>query len=92
MDLLDALEKTGLTAVAARALLTRTYAEPWADQPDPDFRETLAGGHALIVQYGDCELIGSCQCGKDLGTVTPDKPIDRFAAKWERHCMTEVTS
>lgn len=63
-----------------------------AGQADPDFRETLAGGHALIVEYGDCELLGRCQCGARFGTLTPDKPIDGFASKWERHVMTEVAS
>ena len=61
-----------------------------AGQADTEFTATRAGGHALIVEYGDCELYGFCQCGKPLGMVTPDKPIDAFAGPWERHVMTEV--
>lgn len=54
--------------------------------PDADFRETVAGGHALIiehapghalvVQYGDCEFWFSCQCGYRLPlSVRPDQPM-----------------
>lgn len=51
---------------------------------------TWEGGHALVIEYGDCELYGRCQCGKPFGMITPDKPLDRFAGPWERHAMTEV--
>lgn len=61
-----------------------------AQELDPEFPATKAGGHALVVEYGDCELYGSCQCGKRFGEVRPDKPIDEFAGPWERHVMTEV--
>lgn len=57
---------------------------------DEDFPTTWEGGHALVIEYGDCEMYGRCQCGRDLGTATPDKPLDRFAGPWERHVMTEV--
>ncbi|WP_411119021.1 hypothetical protein [Streptomyces sp. 058-1L] len=59
---------------------------------DEDFPTTWEGGHALVIEYGDCEIYGRCQCGKQLGMVTPDKPLDRFAGPWERHVMTEVPS
>ncbi|NUK12315.1 hypothetical protein HRW18_30940 [Streptomyces lunaelactis] len=61
-----------------------------AQELDPEFPATKAGGHALVIEYGDCEMYGSCQCGKDFGTARPDKPLDRFAGPWERHVMTEV--
>lgn len=94
-DILDALERAGYKHREAVSLLERADKEPQTPTGlgDPDFRETLSGGHALIVQYGDCEFIGNCQCGRSLGTVTPDKfRDDVFASAWERHCMTEVAS
>lgn len=54
---------------------------------DPEFPATWTGGHALLIEYGDCEIYGRCQCGERLGTQTPDKPLDRFAEPWERHVM-----
>ncbi|MEU9670348.1 hypothetical protein AB0E25_33205 [Streptomyces bobili] len=63
-----------------------------AGQTDPDFKTTLGGGHALIVEYGDCEFYGRCQCGKQFGMVTPDKfSDDVFGERWEHHVVTEVT-
>lgn len=73
--------------------LTERYA-PAASLPkdDDDFATTWEGGHALIVEYGDCEFYGRCQCGKTFGMVTPDRfSDDVFGGKWERHVMTEVT-
>lgn len=54
--------------------------------PDEDFRETVQGGHALIleyapghavvVEYGDCEFWFSCQCGYRVPLpVRPDRPF-----------------
>lgn len=54
--------------------------------PDPDFRETVQGGHALIVehapghalvvQYGDCDFWFSCECGYKLPLpVRPDQSL-----------------
>lgn len=64
-----------------------------AGQADPDFTTTLGGGHALIVEYEDCEFYGRCQCGKKFGMVRPDKfRDDTFGGKWERHVMTEVSA
>lgn len=91
VEILAVLESAGYTAAAAAELLARAYREPRADPPDAEFRETLAGGHALVVEYGDCEFHGSCQCGRRFGTVTQSTPIDLFAAKWERHTCTELT-
>lgn len=54
---------------------------------DEEYPSTWGGGHALVIEYGDCELYGRCQCGERFGMVKPDKPIDRFAGKWERHVM-----
>lgn len=90
-EILAALQRAGYDATGAASLLGRADKEPRETPPDPDFRETLAGGHALIVEYGDCEMHGSCQCGKSLGITTPDASLDTFVAGWERHCMTEVT-
>lgn len=57
---------------------------------DEDFPTTWEGGHALVIEYGDCEMYGRCQCGSRFGMLTPDKPLDGFASKWERHVITEV--
>ncbi|MEU2780582.1 hypothetical protein [Streptomyces sp. NPDC007110] len=91
-ELLAALHDSGYNEAAATDVVARAFREPHTDPPDLEFRETRAGGHALVIEYGDCELIGSCQCGRRLGRVTPDKPIDRLAGLWERHTMTELTA
>lgn len=88
--ILAELQRNGYSETAARNLLARADKEPRDPNPDPDFRETLAGGHALIVEYGDCELHGSCQCGTRFGMTTPDASLDTFMPAWERHCMTGV--
>lgn len=89
-EILAVLQDAGYNAAAASEILGRTHREPYTDPPDTEFRETLAGGHALIVQYGDCELIGSCQCGRALGRITPAGSVDHLAALWERHTCTEL--
>ncbi|MEU6279785.1 hypothetical protein [Streptomyces sp. NPDC047028] len=91
-EILAALQRAGYDETGARDLLARADKEPRDPNPDPDFRETLAGGHALVIEYGDCELHASCQCGKRLGMTTPDASLDTFARPWERHCMTEVAA
>ncbi|MFF9279566.1 hypothetical protein [Streptomyces griseosporeus] len=88
--ILRALQAAGLDASAAAETLARAYREPHADQPDPDFPETLAGGHALVVEYGDCDVIGSCQCGRALGRIRPNGRLDGLVGLWERHRFTEV--
>jgi hypothetical protein len=89
-EILAVLLDAGYNEAAATELLHRAHREPHDTEPNPDFAETLAGGHALIVQYGDCELIGSCQCGKHLGSTGPDASLDTFVPGWERHTNTEV--
>jgi hypothetical protein len=90
-QILTALQAAGHTAAAAAELLAQAYREPHHPDPDPDFRETLGGGHALVVEYGDCEIHGSCQCGKRFGHTTPDASLDTFVRPWEHHTNTEVT-
>lgn len=71
--------------------LTERFAPAASVPVDEDFRTTWEGGHALVIEYGDCEFYGRCQCGKDFGMVTPDRfRDDTFGGKWERHVMTEV--
>lgn len=92
-EILAALVKGGISQEDASSLLTRADKEPQTPTGlgDPEFPTTLEGGHALVVEYGDCEFYGYCQCGKALGMVTPDKfRDDVFGGKWERHVMTEV--
>jgi hypothetical protein len=91
-EILAVLVDSGYNAAAAAELLGRAYREPQDADPDPDFAETLAGGHALVVQYGDCEVIGDCQCGRRFGTTTPDASLDTFVGPWERHTTTELTA
>lgn len=72
--------------------LTERYLPAGSIPADEDSRTTWEGGHALVIEYGDCEFYGRCQCGKPFEVVTPDKfRDDVFGGKWERHVMTEVT-
>jgi len=89
-QVLAALQAAGHDAAAAAELLAAAFREPHTDPPDTEFRETLAGGHALVVEHGDCELVGSCQCGRPLGRLAAHGSVDGLAALWERHTMTEV--
>lgn len=92
-DILGALQRAGCKDREAISLMEAADKEPQTPTGlgDPEFPATLEGGHALIVEYGDCEFYGYCQCGKKLGRVTPDKfRDDVFGSKWERHIMTEV--
>lgn len=52
-----------------------------------EFPATWAGGHALVVEFGDEELIARCQCRVPLGEGTPATPLDEFGQRWERHVM-----
>lgn len=55
---------------------------------DEEFTATWAGGHALVIEYGDCEFYGRRQCGETFGMVKPDRfHDDAFGDKWERHVM-----
>jgi hypothetical protein len=89
-EILAVLEDAGYNAAAAAELLARAHREPRTSPPDIEFRETLAGGHALLVEHGDCELIGTCQCGRALGRITQAGSVDQLAALWERHTCTEL--
>lgn len=91
-DILDALQRDGYKSREAIELLTRADKEPQTPTGlgDPEFPATLSGGHALIVEFGDEEIYGYCQCGKTLGMLRPSQPLDRLAGSWERHVMTEV--
>lgn len=91
-QILTALQSAGHTPEQAAALLDRADREPRDPDPNPDFRETLGGGHALVVEYGDGALVASCQCGKPLGqTFTLDASLDTFVPGWEQHTNIEVT-
>jgi hypothetical protein len=74
---------TARCAAELRAVLREGVAEP-----DGEFPATWAGGHALIIEFGDEELISRCQCGEPLGTGTPATCLDVFGEAWERHVMT----
>jgi hypothetical protein len=81
----------GLSKLNAATVL-RQVADSWAPAEeqaaaDAENPATWLGGHALVVEYGDCELYGRCQCGERFGMVTPDNPIDSFARPWEQHVM-----
>ncbi|MEU3507905.1 hypothetical protein ABZ733_08235 [Streptomyces longwoodensis] len=46
---------------------------------------SLTGGHALVVEQGAGEFVGSCQCGRRLGRLTPSGSVDGLAGLWELH-------
>lgn len=60
------------------------------ESTEEEFPATWEGGHALVIEYGDCETYGRCQCGRDFGSRTPNKSLDEFGMAWENHVMTEV--
>jgi hypothetical protein len=74
------------------------YLPPAADPPDPDFRETEAGGHALVlehapghallIEYGDCEFYFTCQCGRSMPSLPlrPDRSWLPVLTQWFLHC------
>jgi hypothetical protein len=63
--------------------------EPPAErQPSSEFPATWAGGHALVIEFGDEELTARCQCGAPLGSGTPATSLESFAQPWETHAMT----
>ncbi|MFD6024524.1 hypothetical protein [Streptomyces griseoluteus] len=89
--ILTVLTAAGYSPAAAEDLLGRAFREPQRLASRADFLESLAGGHALIVQAGHLELRGSCQCGRALGRTTATGSLNSLAALWERHTITEVT-
>ncbi|MGW3110521.1 hypothetical protein [Streptomyces sp. NPDC001091] len=90
--ILTVLAAAGYSPAAAEDLLGRAFREPHRPASDGDFLESLAGGHALVVQAGHLELRGSCQCGRALGRTTATGTVNSLAALWERHTLTEVTT
>ncbi|MFI0236376.1 hypothetical protein [Streptomyces sp. NPDC016845] len=91
-DILNTLERAGYKNREAVSLLERADKEPHTltGLGDPEFPATLSGGHALIVEFGDEEIYGYCQCGKALDKLRPPQSLDQFAGPWERHVLTEV--
>ncbi|WP_435218341.1 hypothetical protein [Streptomyces sp. bgisy034] len=89
-EILGVLEDAGYNAAAAAYLLGRAFREPHAKQSAAVVRESLAGGHALIVEDGGPETHGSCQCGRRLGRITPGTRLDVLAVPWEHHLCTEL--
>lgn len=61
---------------------------PVAEPLDTDFPATWMGGHALVIEFGDEEILARCQCGKSLGGGSPAISLDNFIKPWERHVMT----
>lgn len=90
-EILAALQACGHSDASALVVLRRADCGPRDPDPDPDFRETLGGGHALVVEFGDCEMHASCQCGTRFGITTPDASLDTFVPAWEHHTNTEVS-
>jgi hypothetical protein len=58
-----------------------------ADTTAEEEPATWEGGHALVIEVGDCELRARCQCGRPFGAIRPDQSLDAFATPWERHVM-----
>jgi len=55
---------------------------------DEEFPATWHGGHALVIEFGDEEMLARCQCGERFGAVPPSGSMDDFGTRWERHVMT----
>ena len=89
-ELLTVLQDAGYNREAAVDLVARAFREPHAGQTDSAAVESLAGGHALVMEFGGRELIGSCQCGRRLGRITSLESADALAGLWERHTTTEL--
>lgn len=54
---------------------------------EDEFPATWAGGHALVIEFGDEEITGRCQCGRPFGEIRPNQSLDTFATPWEQHVM-----
>lgn len=89
-EILAVLLAAGYNEPAALELVQRADREPRDPDPSPDFPETLAGGHALVVECGDCVMHASCQCGYPLGTTTLAASLDTFVPGWERHTAPDL--
>jgi hypothetical protein len=77
-----------LTLTEVPGQFNTTLFEPAYAEWDEEFPATWAGGHALIIEFGDEELTARCQCGESLGTATPAASLDEFAGPWEHHVVT----
>lgn len=88
--ILRVLKGAGYNAEAAADLLGRAFREPHTQPSASQVPETLAGGHALIVEAGDYETHGSCQCGRRLGRIALGTRIDSLTIPWERHTFTDL--
>ncbi|MCH5677858.1 hypothetical protein [Streptomyces gilvus] len=53
---------------------------------------SAAAGHALIVEYSGCDLVGACQCGRRLGRIRPGTALDALAVPWTTHTSTELAA
>jgi hypothetical protein len=90
-EILRTLMEAGYNEPAAGELLARAFREPHGHPLDVGSPQSLAGGHALVVEYCAGEVFGSCQCGRRLSRIAPGKPLDALAVPWERHACTELT-
>jgi hypothetical protein len=54
---------------------------------DEEFPASWAGGHALVIEFGDEEFIARCQCGIPFGARNPASSLDLWQQPWERHVM-----
>ena len=61
-------------------------------ETEETFPATKAGGHALVVEFGDCDLYGTCWCGKTFGEWPASTSLDAIGQVWEKHVMTEATT
>ena len=53
---------------------------------------SAAAGHALVVEYQGCDLVGTCQCGRRLGLIRPGTRLDALAVPWIRHTSTDLAA
>jgi hypothetical protein len=77
-----------LTFTEVPGQFNSTLFEPAYAEWDEEFPATWTGGHALIVEFGDEQILARCQCGRELGVGNPATPLDHFGEAWEHHVMT----
>lgn len=77
--------------------MSALYLPAPASPPDADWRETIEGGHALIVEstpghalvveYSDCEFYIHCQCQKTFEfALQPNRRWLPAFMDWQAHC------
>ena len=77
--------------------MTALYLPEPSNPPDPEWRETIEGGHALIVEYtpghalvieyGDCEFYIHCECQTTFEyALRPNRPWLPVFMRWQTHC------